>query len=194
MHTRLAERSAQLAPGFVIAMPQLTDPNFRQSVVLLIKSSEEGALGVIINRPSDLTIRELCDNHGLDYEGPDEQPLMIGGPVEMQTHLLVLHGEEPILGDLADKETRVAPGVRLISATEGLAKLASLGSVRVRCFAGYAGWGPGQIQSEIEEGAWLPLPADASLLFAQDSSEIWSRAIRSAGIDPAALVPGTEVN
>lgn len=179
-----------LAPGFVVAMPQLQDPNFQRSVVLLLKSSKAGAFGLVINRPSDLSVKELCRDQEVEYRGPDELRLMIGGPVELETHLLVLHGDEPVLADQEGEELQIAPGVFVVTARVGLERLAASGTCRLRCFAGYAGWGPGQLENEIEQGSWVILPADAKLLFSDDSSIVWDKALRQAGIDPNALVPG----
>ena len=179
-----------VAPGFVVAMPQLNDPNFQRTVVLLLRSSPDGAFGLVINRPSSMSVGELCRDQDLEYCGPDRHHLMIGGPVEVETHLLVLHGERPVLPDREGDEVQVAPGVFLVTAREGLERLASTGAERLRCFAGYAGWGPGQLEGEIAVGTWVLLPPDPRLLFEEDHSIIWDKALRQAGIDPNALVPG----
>ncbi|MDH3284966.1 MAG: YqgE/AlgH family protein [Acidobacteriota bacterium] len=179
-----------LAPGLVIAMPQLADPNFQRAVVLLLRSNDEGAFGLVINRPSDLSLKELCQDQDLAYNGPDRLHLMIGGPVEIDSHLLVLHGDEPVFDELSESEILVAPGVYLVTAREGLERLAERGTGRLRCFAGYAGWGPGQLEDEVVDGAWVLLPSDARLLFDDEPAIVWEKALRQAGIDPIALVPG----
>ncbi|UCF66579.1 MAG: YqgE/AlgH family protein [Acidobacteriota bacterium] len=185
---------AQLAPGFVVAMPQLLDPNFRRTVVLLLRASEAGSFGLVINRPSSISMDRFCEEQELPYEGPAETPVMIGGPVEADSHLLVLHGDEPVFETGSDRELEIAEGIRLITARDGLARLASRRTERMRCYIGYAGWGPGQIENELEEGAWVPLAADAKLVFDQPAEDVWVRALTQAGIDPIALVPGKELN
>ncbi len=179
-----------MAPGLVIAMPQLADPNFQRAVVLLLRSNDAGAFGLVINRPSDLSLRELCQDQELAYNGPERLHLMIGGPVEIESHLLVLHGDEPVFDSASESEILVAPGVYLVTAREGLERLAEKGTGRLRCFAGYAGWGPGQLEGEIEEGAWVVLPPDSQLLFDDEPAVVWEKALRQAGIDPISLVPG----
>ena len=183
-----------IAPGFVAAMPQLADPNFQRAVVLLLASDERGAFGIVINRPSALTVAELCEGQEVDYRGPEELPLMIGGPVEAETHLLVMHGDAPVFGEDHENELAVAPGVFLVTAREGLERLAARGTPRMRCFAGYSGWGPGQLEGELAAGAWVPLEIDPVLLFSEQPGEVWERALRQGGIDPIALVPGGPAN
>lgn len=184
-----ASRS-ELAPGFIAAMPQLADPNFYRTVVLLLRSSEQGSFGLVINRPTTLSVSELCESQGITYRGGDELSMMFGGPVEVENHLLVLHGESPCLAAGEDGEIEVAPGIRLVTALEGLRILAERGAQRVRCFAGYAGWGAGQLESELADGSWVPLLCDDRLVFDEDSDRIWELALRRGGFDPFTLVPG----
>lgn len=181
--------SAALAPGMIAAMPQLGDPNFHRSVVLLLKSGEQGAFGLVINREADLTLAELCENHGIAYRGEPDAAVMIGGPVERDRHLLVLHGGQPLFEGGSDEEMRLSDGVTLVTAREGLEHLAAEGTTPFRCYAGYAGWGPGQLERELELGAWVPLPCDADLVFDPEIDDVWAKALRRAGIDPISLVP-----
>ncbi len=183
-----------IAPGFVAAMPQLDDPNFQRSVVFLLASDERGAFGIVINRPSAISLAQLCEGQEVDYRGPNDLPLMIGGPVETDSHLLVLHGDAPLFGPADGNEVVVAPGVYVVTAREGLERLARSGTSRMRCFAGYSGWGPGQLEGELAEGSWVPLTVDPKLLFAADPDDVWERALRESGIDPISLVPGGQAN
>lgn len=185
-----APERSDLATGFVAAMPQLLDPNFRRTVVFLLRSDEEGAFGLVINRPTEVSVRALCASQGIEYRGRAAAPMMFGGPVEVDRHLLVLHGEAPLPGLGPEDEVEVAPGVRLVTALEGLAALAEGGARRFRCYAGYAGWAPGQLESELEDGAWVPLEVDPRLVFDEDPERVWDLALRRAGIDPVTLVPG----
>jgi len=179
-----------LAPGFIAAMPQLQDPNFQRTVVFLVKSSDQGAFGLVINRPGPLTVAELCEGQEIPYEGDPGARVMIGGPVEADRHLLVLHGEDPLFPGDSDDELLVAPGIRLVVARAGLERLAVRPGARYRCYLGYAGWAPGQLEAELAAGAWVPLSAHASYLFDVPPEAAWSRALREAGIDPRDLVPG----
>jgi|SRR3990172_2283565 len=174
-----------LAPGFLIAVPQLMDPNFRQSVVLLLQQSAEGALGVVINRESPLFLRDLCRDHDISYAGDAEKHVRQGGPVQPEQGL-VMYGSEH-----QDSEGRlVVDGLHVSASTGTLTRLCNLKSGRFHCFAGYAGWGPGQLEREINEGAWIVTSVDARLVLDHPPEGIWTKALRDIGLDPAAIVPG----
>lgn len=174
-----------LAPGFLIAVPQLLDPNFRQSVVLLLQQSEEGALGVVVNRETPLLLRDLCRDHRIAYAGNPDKRVRQGGPVQPQQGL-VLFGEEH-----ADPEGRVVvDGLHVSASTGTLSRLCDLPAGRFQCYAGYAGWGPGQLEREIQEGSWILTGAAASLVLDRPAGEVWSCALLDAGLDPSAIVPG----
>jgi putative transcriptional regulator len=183
-----------LAPGFLVAMPQLQDPNFSRTVVLLLKSNEAGAFGLVINRVGPLSVADLCEQQDIPYGGGPGRRVMIGGPVEQDSHLLVLHGEEGLYSPGAEQEMVIAPRIRLVTAVEGLRALAGRSEGRYRCYLGYAGWGPEQLQQELSQGAWLPLECDAGYVFDEAPAAVWGKALRRAGIDPISLVPGGEVN
>jgi putative transcriptional regulator len=177
--------SDELAPGFLIAVPQLMDPNFRQSVVLLLQQSDEGALGVVINHESPLLLRELCDDHDIPYSGDPDKRVRKGGPVQPDQGL-VLYAEEH-----HDPEGRAVRNGLHVSASRGtLTRLCNLDRGRFQCYAGYAGWGPGQLEREITEGSWVVAPIDPRLVLDSPPDEVWSNCLRAQGIDPAALVPG----
>lgn len=189
-----ADSSARtsLAPGFIAAMPQLTDPNFRRTVVMILRHNDEGTFGLVINRPTDVTVGDLCENQGIVYTGPEATPMMFGGPVEVERHLLVLHGNGRCLPEDCGDEVEIAEGVILVTARTGLEILASRESARFRCYAGYAGWAPGQLEEEMRAGAWVPLACSDDLIFDEPSARVWEMALRRTGIDPITLVPGGE--
>ena len=174
------------APTLLLAMPQLRDPNFSRSVVLLCEYGPSGALGFVVNRPTDL---RAADAVVLDPPVQGDSGLMLwtGGPVEPQRGFLLL-GEDPGLGE----SERVADGFHLTASVEVLRKLlevapADLASRRARLLLGYAGWGPGQLDQELASSAWLTVPPDPGLVFEAPADEMWERAIRSLGVDPMAL-------
>jgi len=174
-----------LAPGFIVAVPHLMDPNFQHSVVLLFEQNDEGALGVVINHESPLRLRELCSDHDIAYTGDPEKRVRKGGPVQPEQGL-VLYGEEH-----RDPEGRLVYEGLHVSASKGtLGRLCGLKSGRFQCFSGYAGWGPGQLEKEIGEGAWIIAPVDPVLVLDESTDAVWDKCLRSIGIDPAALVPG----
>jgi putative transcriptional regulator len=115
---------------------------------------------------------------------------MVGGP-ERPTQALLLHGES----DLETDSTPVGEGLRLSGSLAALRQVYSRPSPRARLYFGYSGWGPGQLEAEIEAGAWLVAPADPALIFEAPSEEVWERALRGLGVDPSVLLaPGGSVN
>ena len=177
--------SETLAPGFLIALPHLQDDNFRQAVVLLLRQDDDGAMGVVINHVSPLMLRELCDDHSIPYAGKDEKHVRCGGPVQPEQGL-VLYGTEH-----EDPEGDAVVSGLNVSASRGtLARLCNLEQGRFQCFAGYAGWGPGQLDRELGEGTWLTAPADPRLVLETSPEQVWSASLRALGIDPASLVSG----
>ena len=177
--------SDALAPGFLIAVPHLTDENFRHSVVLLLQRGESGAMGLVVNQETPLLLRELCVDHEIAYSGEPEKKVRKGGPVQPEQGL-VLYGPEH-----ADAEGQpVLDGLHMSASRNTLGRLCGLPRGRFHCFAGYAGWGPGQLEREIQEGTWIASAADPILVLDAGPDEVWSRSLRALGIDPAAIVPG----
>lgn len=174
-----------LAPGFLIAVPQLQDPNFRMAVVLLLEQNEDGAMGIVVNQESPLRLSDLCRDHDMIYAGCPDKCVFNGGPVQPEQGL-VLYGNEH-----EDPEgRRVFDGLHVSASKATLSRLCELESGRFQCYSGYAGWGPGQLEREIGEGSWIVTPCDTGLLFETRPDEVWSECLRANGIDPAALVPG----
>jgi putative transcriptional regulator len=175
----------ELAPGFLVAVPHLADPNFRLSVVLLFEQNEDGAMGVVINQESPLLIKELCDDQGMAYSGDPSKRVRRGGPVQPEQGL-VLYSEEH-----SDPEGRpVFEGIHVSASRGTLGRLCNLKQGRFQCFSGYAGWGPGQLEREIGEGSWIIAPVDPDLILDSPPDEVWNRCLDALGIDPSLLVPG----
>jgi putative transcriptional regulator len=175
--------SDPLAPGFLIAVPQLMDPNFRQSVVLLLQRNEEGAMGVVINHESELLLKELCKDHEIPYAGEAGKRVRRGGPVSPEQGL-VLYGD-----GINDPEgRRVVDGLHVSASRGTLTRLCDQARESFECFSGYAGWGPGQLEREISAGSWIIGGVDPRLVFEQKPSSVWLRSLEALGIDPAALV------
>jgi putative transcriptional regulator len=174
-----------LAPGFLIAVPHLLDPNFRQSVVLLLQQSDQGAMGVVINHESSLLLKDLCRDHDIVYAGDPEKRVRKGGPVHPEQGL-VLYGAEH-----RDPEGQhVLDGLHVSASRGTLSRLCHEGRSRFQCYSGYAGWGPGQLEQEISEGAWILCPVMERTVLEADPASVWSATLHAMGIDPAALVPG----
>jgi putative transcriptional regulator len=179
------------APSFIIAMPQLTDPNFHRTVVLMVEHNEEGAFGLVINRPGRTRVSELCTNLKVDWGGEDAEISLSGGPVGTDQGF-VLHGA--LADDQVVRSREVAPGIRMALDMESFRTLCTRPPGEFRMLLGYAGWGPGQLESEIRAGAWLTADVDPSLIFQTPLDDVWSYAMRSLGIDPAMLVIGGGVH
>lgn len=176
---------SSLAPGFLIAVPQLLDPNFRQSVVLLLQQGGDGALGLVINRESTLALRDLCRDHKIRYSGDPGKKVRVGGPVQPEQGLVLYAAA------FDDPEGRsVVDGLSVSASTRTLSRLCDRTDIRFHCFSGYAGWAPGQLEREIHEGSWIFAPADPDLILGSSAEDVWSRALMANGIDPASIVPG----
>jgi putative transcriptional regulator len=180
-----------VAPGLLIAMPQLADPNFHRSVVLMIEHQKEGSFGLIVNRPTTSRIEELVATLELPWRGDTDAVAWWGGPVQQETGW-ILH--EPV-SDLTEEPTReIIGGLCLSSAPEALRRICEAPPVRLRFILGYAGWGPEQLESELREGAWVNSDVTADFLFDTPPDELWEAAVKRLGIDPEALVPASGVH
>lgn len=179
-----------LAPALLVAMPQLLDPNFRRAVVLLVHHDAEGTFGVVLNRETELLAAEVCDSIEIDWRGDPEALVDWGGPVQPQTGWVLFEGS----GELPDDVRDVTDGVRFAGSLEVLRRMASEPPPRLRVMLGYAGWGPGQLELELAEGAWLIAPVDASVVFEVDREAMWAHVVRSLGIEPATLVASRGVH
>jgi len=178
--------SDSLAPGFLFAVPQLLDPNFLQSVILLVDHTDDGSFGLVLNHESPILLEALCREQKIPYAGDPTRHVLRGGPVEPQRGF-VLYGAEH-----TDPEGRaIASGIGISLSLGTLGRLCALSQARFGCFLGYAGWGPGQLTHEIAEGAWLTGPIDAAIALDTPAKSMWERGLRGLGIDPAALVPGS---
>jgi putative transcriptional regulator len=170
-----------LAPSLLLSMPQLQDPNFTRSVVLLCEHAPEGAFGLVLNRPTDVAAASAVH---LDppVAGANGLRLWLGGPVEPQRGW-ILAGEEP-----AEDARLISEGVYLSSSPQALRRvLETAGEPRARVLAGYAGWGPGQLDEELAESSWLIADVQPDLIFDIEPPLMWETAIRRLGADPTTL-------
>jgi putative transcriptional regulator len=176
-----------IAPGFLLAMPQLRDPNFRRTVVFMSAHGEEGAMGFVVNRVLPATVREVLEGLGIPWSGPDDVPVWGGGPVMPQSGWLLFENESPRVPGEAKE---VLPGLWLSASIDTLRALAKKPPRRFRLLLGYSGWGAGQLENELAEGAWMLAPPDPDLIFDAPPDTAWSDAFRSLGIEPTRIVPG----
>lgn len=175
-----------LSGKLLIAMPGMGDQRFGHSVVLLCSHSEEGAMGLIVNKPSaDVTFADLLKQ--LEIGTPDsgaDLPVHFGGPVE-GARGFVLHSRD-YQSNLRTLEVGEEFGLTAtLDILEDIA--AGKGPSRVLMALGYSGWGPMQLESEIAANGWLTADADADLVFGSDNSGKWTAALKSLGVDPTGL-------
>jgi putative transcriptional regulator len=179
-----------LAPALLLSMPQLTDPNFARSVVLLCEHAAEGAFGLIVNRPSEISAAAAVSLHP-PVDTPNDLPLLIGGPVEPQRGW-ILTAQPP-----ENVEHRELGAGLYLSASPVLLRRALTARPmprRTLVLAGYAGWGPGQLDAELHDSAWLISPVELDLIFEIPHSGSWEMAIRRLGADPHHLQAGHGVH
>ena len=158
---------------FLVASPRLPDSNFFRAVVLIIQHDEEGAFGVILNRPTSNTVGEVLSMVD-DLPSDNEQPINVGGPVAGP--LLAIHMEEEF------SENQIIPGVHLATHKDFLTKVVRNSLHPYRVFSGYAGWAGGQLEGELEMGGWLTTPASVDDIFDLDE-DLWKRVSRQFGMD-----------
>jgi putative transcriptional regulator len=182
------DETSALAPTLLVAMPQLQDPNFGKTVVLLCEHREEGAMGLVINRCTDTTASSIVQLEP-PIEHDNGMPVWIGGPVDPSRGWLLINSD---VGDGVE----VSPGVFLSASRDLLRKVLESDDLaeRSRFLVGYAGWGPRQLDAELAASAWLTVPVDSQLMFDTPSTSMWEVAIRRLGIEPHSLAPGPGVH
>lgn len=174
-----------LTGQLLIAMPSMTDPRFERSVIYMCAHNDEGAMGILVNRlMEDMTFPQLLTQVGIEPTGV-ERPIRVhvGGPVETGRGF-VLHSAD----FMRDSSIEVAGDVALTASLDILKAIASGDGPHDAFLAlGYSGWGPGQLEQEIQDNGWLHAPADPALVFDDDLENKWERAIAKLGVDVSML-------
>lgn len=172
-------------PGTLLAAsPDLADPNFMHAVVLMCVHNEHGAHGLVINRPAPLTIDKLVPNH--PRLANSRFPIHAGGPVGLDTLQFVHRVPDDIPGGLELCEGLYLGG-ELDAVAGYLEREPDVASLTVRMVLGYAGWGAGQLESELESGSWLPSRLDPDWVFDAEPQLVWRKVLRSLGSHGAGL-------
>jgi len=172
-------------------MPQLGDPNFHRAVILMLEHDDKGSMGLVINKPGPLTLKELGREKGMSMSLHPERrevPMFVGGPVQPQRGF-VLHDAEMI-----EEKIEVMPGLYLSLTLDSLRPLLREPEPRLRFCLGYAGWASKQLEQEITTGCWLFSEATLEQVLSSEPEALWERTLRGMGVDPAMLQPGKGIH
>ena len=180
-----SENPENLAGFFLVSEIALGDPNFRNTVVLMISHDSSGAFGLVVNRPSPFTLGDLID--GLEGTPAAKIPVYVGGPVQQEV-LFLLHSGLPA-GTVDDEPDEPIPGVFSQPATRGVVEYlredwssaAESDRPEIRVYAGYSGWGPGQVEGELKADTWVVIPATREIVFGADAAGAWADAFARKG-------------
>lgn len=174
-----------LAGQMIVAMPGMPDPRFDRSVIYMAAHTEDGAMGIVVNRVLDsLSFPELLDQLSIP-KGPAHRQIRVhfGGPVETSRGF-VLHTSDY----MQDGSMLVDERIALTASVDILRALANGdGPAEAMLALGYAGWGAGQLEEEIQNNGWLMVPADRRILFGTDQDRKWEQAVRKLGVEPGRL-------
>ena len=164
---------ASLRGKFLIASPTLIDPNFARSVVLIAEHNDEGAMGLVLNRPSEASVAESVEE--LDGVVDAGATVFVGGPVQTQAVMVLAEFDDP-----AQAAAVVLADVGFLPADADMAELSGR-TRRARVFAGHAGWGPGQLDAELEEGSWIVEDALPDEVFTEEPDDLWGAVLERKG-------------
>lgn len=171
-----------LKPSLLLSMPQMQDPNFSRTVILLCEYRADGAFGVVLNRPTEVPAREMVRLDPPVARGNDLR-LYVGGPVQPERGWILMPDPPE------DAEARTIQDGLYLSASPLVLRrvLETQPAPRARVLAGYAGWGPGQLDEELAQSAWLIADLHLDIIFDVAAAVMWDTAIRRLGADPSAL-------
>ncbi len=175
----------QIDSGTLLAAwPDLQDPNFMHSVLVMCQHSDEGAYGLVVNRPSPFTLRDLFPEHEILGQSPF--PVHVGGPVEPQAFQFLHRVPERIPGGIP-LDGRLWLGGELEAMAVYLEQEPVAAGDHLRALLGYSGWQAGQLDAELRTGSWLPATMDPSAVFGGVGEEVWRKVLRSVGKEGADL-------
>ena len=180
MDTNTPPMMDNLTGSFLISTPKMPDPRFEEQVIYICAHNEEGAMGVAINKPNELfSIPEILRGAQLPVPDIEFPPVYIGGPVELQSAFILYHSDYK-----AEHQLEVSPTISLSRETKILEDIARAAGPKQYLFIlGYAGWGPGQLESELLADGWLTVPAYDQVIFDVPDDQKWKTAAMQYGID-----------
>lgn len=178
-------KNVNLTGHFLIAMPTMADPYFARSVTYICEHGPQGAMGIVINRPTDMKLDDLCNQINIQLDRPEirQTPVHFGGPVQIERGF-VLH--QPV--GHWNSTIAVTGDTALTTSKDILEAVAhGAGPAKMLVTLGYAGWSAGQLEQELAQNAWLTVPAQDSIIFDIPSSQKFSAAMGLLGLDLARL-------
>ena len=178
-----------LTNQFLIAMPGMADPTFAGSVVYLCEHTEKGALGLVINKPVDIKLKNLFEKVELSLNRDDiaDSPVYFGGPVQTERGF-VLHEQIDDDGSRFNSSLRIPGGLEMTTSKDVLEALSSgTGPTKILVTLGYSGWGAGQLEEEMGRNSWINVEAQPEIIFNTPVEQRYDKALSLLGIDPAML-------
>ena len=185
----MAPQTINLANQFLIAMPGMGDAMFAGSVVYLCEHNDQGALGLVINKPIDISLKNLFERVDLQLDRADlmDEPVYFGGPVQTERGF-VLHDPQSDAAEAYNSSLSVPGGLNMTTRKDVLEALAhGHGPKRLLVTLGYSGWAAGQLEEELARNGWLTVAADPQIIFDTPPAERHSRALSLLGVDPRML-------
>jgi putative transcriptional regulator len=174
-HSLAAQQEKSLSGRLLVALPEMKDPRFAETVIYIVKHDREGVFGLVVNRPlATAPIAEVLAGLGIDGKiGNGEIVIHYGGPVGARQGF-VLHSDDFML----ENSTKITQGIAVTSDPAIIREISlGKGPGQFLLLIGYAGWAPGQLERELQAKAWFSIPADKELIFAKQAEKKWQRAI-----------------
>ena len=170
----------------------MLDPDFAEAVILLAESSEDGAVGFVLNRASPFSMKDLAEDLSLALQAHQEgQAVYRGGPVSPERGWVLFRGDTLAVTAEDEHVFSVEGEIRIAATLEVLGKFLQPETEHpFRLLLGYAGWGPGQLEGEIQRGDWIPMELDEALVFEGDTAALWKKALDRLGLHPGAFMVG----
>jgi putative transcriptional regulator len=185
----MGESSVNFTNQFLIAMPGMVGDTFAGTVIYLCEHTDKGALGLVINKPIDITLKSLFDKVELPLERADlvESPVFFGGPVQTERGF-VLHEQSSDADGAFNSSLKIPGGLEMTTSKDVLEALSSgTGPSRVFVSLGYSGWGAGQLEDEMSRNNWINVEAQADIIFSTPIDQRYDKALSLLGIDPVML-------
>lgn len=174
-------------PVLLVAMPQVLDPFFHRSVVLLIHHDDEGSFGLILNRTTGIAVAEILRGMDIGWAGPDDAVALFGGPVQPQLGTVLYYDAEAVGAEDEGTISDIHLGLKMTQHVDNLTALADRPPAFFRLVLGYSGWAEGQLLEELLRNDWLTVPIGEDLLLETPVEDLWAAALSSVDVDPDAL-------